>query len=131
MLASLAACFVLHFIADFLLQSNDMAIRKSQDPLVLLKHVGIHMGVFFVGGLVFFGFIGAFLVALANAAFHAVIDWNVWRAFKRWVQKKHPGMTTQEQVMMDDNARHWFFVTIGFDQLLHGLSIIIAIFLFG
>ena len=131
MLLTVAVALILHFIADFILQSNEMAIKKSQEPLVLLKHCGIHLGVFFFGFVLLHGLIGAFLIALANAALHAVIDWNVWRAYKRWVQKKYPGMTTQEQVMKDDSARHWFFVTIGFDQLLHGLSIILAIFLLG
>lgn len=131
MLLTFAVALILHFIADFILQSNEMAIKKSQEPLVLLKHCGIHLGVFFIGFVLLHGFIGAFLIALANATFHAVIDWNIWRTYKKWAAKTNPNIKSAADVMNDEKARHWFFVTIGFDQLLHGLSIILAIFLFG
>lgn len=127
MLIAVATALVLHFIADFLLQSNDMAIRKSQEVKVLLQHVGIHLVVFFVGLVVLVGPLPAILVSLTNASFHAVIDWNIWRIFKRWAASK--GLLATD-IMANDSARHWFFVTIGFDQLLHALSIIAAIALF-
>lgn len=139
---------ILHFVADFLLQPDWMAKKKSEDPLVLAQHVGIHFGVFFLGaslwGLavlkesVYWGF----GVAVVNAGLHAVIDWNVWRSYKRYAAGKQAMLEAKERQEAFAASRepaavppyrfwedHWFYVVIGADQLLHGLSLILAFLL--
>ena len=120
---------ILHFVADFVLQSREMALNKSAKKMVLLQHVGIHFVCFFIG-LLFFGLWEAFVISGINAVLHAIIDWNVWRGYKavvpRRVEKGSPLWKNDEWQFWND---HWFFLTIGADQLLHTLSILFAIWI--
>lgn len=124
MLTAIALALVLHFIADFPLQPNDMAVRKSEEVGVLFWHASVHYWLFFGAFAALHGMLVAVLFATSVAACHAVIDWNVWRLFKRWCAKYHPDIKTAADCMSNESARHWFFVTVGADQLLHGLTIV-------
>lgn len=94
-LKTIIIILVIHFIADFLLQSSWMAQNKSKNNIALLTHVGVYM--------IPFLFIG-FWYALLNAALHFIIDYNTSRlTSKLWAK----------------GEVHWFFVVIGLDQTLH------------
>jgi hypothetical protein len=86
----------LHFIADFVLQSDWMAINKSKNWGALALHC-------FVYSLTFAAFYGitfasiTFLLHFVQDAITSRINSKLWQA----------------------NRRHWFFVGIGADQLLH------------
>lgn len=84
-----------HWFADFILQSDRIAINKSSSDKVLLWHVTLY-GVCFIGfGLAF---------AAANAVLHFMTDWITSRITKKlWLAEE----------------RHWFFVVIGVDQATH------------
>jgi len=85
----------MHFIADFILQSDYVAKNKSKSNLVLLQHVLIY-------GILFY-FFGA-VYALINTILHFITDWFSSRATsKLWAEGKV----------------HWFFVVIGLDQAIH------------
>lgn len=85
----------LHIIADFVLQSDRIALAKSHDNEALAKHVAIYSLPFFWFGWQF---------VMANLAAHFVTDYITSRlTTKLWLA----------------NKRHWFFVTIGVDQGLH------------
>ena len=86
----------LHFIADFVLQSDKVAARKSRSNLVLLQHVGIYSLPFLL--------LFSPQYVLANAVLHFAVDWCSSRATSHLIQK---------------GERHWFFVVIGLDQALH------------
>jgi len=92
----------LHFIADFVLQTDEVAISKSKDNKILLLHVVIYSLPF-----LYFGW----LFALINGALHFVTDYftSRWTA-KLWAEEK----------------RHQFFVVIGFDQAIHITTLIIT-----
>ena len=113
--------FLLHFIADFLLQSHWMATRKSTDVRVLSYHIAIITGVFLAGAAPFLGWLSIPFVLL-NSSAHAAIDWNIWRLYKKSVQWREPMATAETWRHWED---HWFFVTIGADQLLHGATILL------
>lgn len=86
----------IHFVADFILQSDWMAINKSKSWKALCLHTLIY-------SLCFLPFYG---LAFASATFllHTLQDTITSRInSKLWVA----------------NQRHWFFVGIGADQLLH------------
>ena len=148
---------VLHFIADFILQSREMGKKKSSEPKWLLKHLGIQLGVMFIGLAIplFFNtmdtitaacpgcytdaqvlgtssivaLIVAFRIAFLNALIHGLIDWNIWKLYKisaylrikkeakegnfglAWIAESGKNWQYWED--------HWFYTTIGFDQLLH------------
>ena len=86
----------IHWIADFIWQSDWMAINKSTKVSALLAHVGFYsVGLFIMFGWEF---------ALINGVAHFVIDFFSSKATSYLWKKEE---------------RHWFFVTIGFDQALH------------
>lgn len=89
------ALVTFNFMADFVLQSDWMAINKSKSFLPLLVHVAIY-------DMCFWGF-GWKFAAITFAA-HFIQDALTSRLnSKLWAAEK----------------RHWFFVAVGFDQLLH------------
>lgn len=67
------AVLIVHFIADFLLQSREMGKRKSSESKYLLAHLAIQFACFALFGLKF---------AFYNALVHGIIDWNIWRIYK-------------------------------------------------
>jgi uncharacterized protein DUF3307 len=89
------ALMSVHFVADFVLQSDWMALNKSKRMDALAVHVTIYSACFLLfgwrlAGVTFFAhFVQDFITSRINA--------RLWAA----------------------NQRHWFFVAIGADQLLH------------
>lgn len=92
----------MHFVADFVLQTDKVALHKSSDNMILTFHVTIYSLPF-----LYFGWKFAVITWLA----HFVTDWITSRITKRLHQAGH---------------RHWFFVTIGCDQALHLSALFVA-----
>ena len=91
----LVLIIILHFIADFVLQSSWMAQNKSKNNLALFSHVLVYYVPFMIIG---------FWYAVLNAILHGFIDYFTSRlTSKLWEEKKI----------------HYFFVIIGLDQTLH------------
>lgn len=137
----LAYMMLIHFVADFLLQSREMGKNKSTKFLVLLQHISIQFICFVVLLTPVVGFAPAFTFALGNALIHGVIDWNIWRLYKYSVLKRlyddegndyipNVSKTGPNHSLMSDSKvwqyqeDHWFYATIGLDQLLHTVTII-------
>lgn len=94
-LQNIIALLVAHWLGDFVLQSDDMAIRKSKDNAALFSHCFVTSVVLLVFG---------WKMAVFNGVTHFMIDYVTSRVnAKLWTAKE----------------RHWFFVDIGFDQMLH------------
>lgn len=92
-----------HFVADFVLQSDKVAIAKSSDNGVLAMHVSLYTVPFFwVGLLLPLAPYIAFL--LFNWVAHFVTDYISSRATTR---------------LYKAGRRHAFFVVIGLDQAVH------------
>ena len=85
----------IHFVADFIMQSDRVALNKSRSNSILLQHVAIYGAFLLPFGLVF---------ALVNAGLHFVTDYCTSRA---------------TSALWKRNQRHWFFVVIGLDQAIH------------
>ena len=97
----------IHFVADFIMQSDRVALNKSKSNLVLLQHVAIY-GIFFLPfGLLF---------ALVNAGLHFVTDYCTSRATSK---------------LWQNNQRHWFFVVIGLDQAIHMTCLFVSYVMLG
>lgn len=119
---TIALLLFAHFIADFLLQPRWMAVNKSIKFKVLVQHCAIQGGVFLVFCLVLFNPLDALIISIMNTMLHGCIDWNIWRGYKYF--RRHEDIKTFP--WWED---HWFFVTIGADQLLHGISILFALWI--
>lgn len=86
---------VFHFIADFLLQNDKMALNKSTSLYWLGIHSIVYSIIFLYFGIQF---------ALITCGAHFIIDFVSSKATTYFWKRKE---------------RHWFFATIGWDQLLH------------
>lgn len=103
---------VAHFVGDFILQSDWMAIHKSKRWDALAFHVLAYGGVLAVVVVVVPGDSPQALWFLAaNMAAHFVQDAITSRINARlWMA----------------DQRHWFFVGIGADQLLHYVTLFVT-----
>ena len=96
-----------HFVADFICQSDYHAINKSKSNLVLGQHVLVYMSVMSI--IVGILFPINLVWCIINLIGHFVTDFCTSRLTgKLWVA----------------NQRHWFFVAIGFDQLIHYITLL-------
>ena len=93
----------LHFITDFLCQTDQMALNKSTSNKWLGIHVLTYSSLFFL----FFGW----KFALINGIGHFITDWITFRATSYLWKKEE---------------RHWFFVVIGFDQAIHMTTLLLT-----
>ena len=140
----IAVMLVGHFVADFLLQSREMGKKKSIYLDWLIEHAAIQFLVMATVTMYFVGIVTAYKIAFLNALVHGVIDWNIWKLYKlhalkkvRAVAERNLGFSDLLPEHIEHYARdyeywddHWFYVTIGTDQLLHSLTLIVLASLF-
>ena len=88
-----------HFVGDFLLQSDWMALGKSRRILPLLAHGIVYSLCFAWAGLAFV--LVTFVTHTATDAVTSRINQQLW----------------------DKQGRHWFFVGVGADQLIHAWTL--------
>ncbi len=95
-----------HFVADFLLQNDDMALNKSKSNYWLSIHVLVYSTTFLFLWTLFSpeNALGIWIWVLINYMLHWLTDYCTSRLTSYLWQKEQ---------------RHWFFVAIGFDQLVH------------
>ena len=87
-----------HFVADFFLQSDSMATKKSTSNFWLSTHCIIYS--------IPFVFVVNFKYALVNGIAHFLVDFITSRMTSYLYKKEQ---------------RHWFFTVIGLDQLIHAI----------
>lgn len=115
---------VVHFVADFLLQNNWMALNKSKKLEALTLHCLVYSLCFFpLWGWKFF---------LITFWTHWLVDFVTSRiTSKLWfIDFKKPDPVTEGDLTFCYGfaevfpvKRHWFFVAIGFDQLIHAATL--------
>lgn len=92
-----------HWLADFLLQSDEMAVNKSKSIFWLTVHVGIYTCCLVIFQNFYFMFI--------NGILHWITDFFTSKLSSYYYKK---------------NDRHNFFVAVGFDQAIHLTTLIIT-----
>lgn len=91
-----------HFVADFVLQNDWMALNKSKRLLPLAAHVAVYSA-----GLIWLGW----KFAALNGVLHFVVDYVTSRVTARLWEK---------------GQRHLFFVVIGLDQYTHQVCLFLS-----
>jgi L-lactate permease len=141
-----------HFVADFLLQDREMGKNKSEKISVLAQHVAVNVFVTTIFLVPFVGLEKALIFSSLNGLVHGFVDWNIWRSYKAYAmrkikedaqamaKKKHLTLVgkSKEEVYMEKVAflmearsnfkfweDHWFYVTMGADQFLHTVTIVV------
>lgn len=89
----------LHWIADFILQTDWMAQNKSTSNKALLIHVSVYTLPFLFIGWKF---------ALLNSVIHFCVDYITSRIAKKFY---------------NNGDIHNFFVIVGFDQTIHFITL--------
>lgn len=126
-----------HFVADFLLQSDWMATNKSKRWDALALHVTVYTAAFVpvVAWRVEQWMWASFLVLtwlthfLTDAVTSRVTSrlWFFRRVNGIFVQAPYTapqhGTELVNPWMPDIGNRHWFFVVIGLDQLIHAITL--------
>ncbi|MDP3556755.1 MAG: DUF3307 domain-containing protein [Bacteroidota bacterium] len=110
--------FVVHFLADFVFQSSQMATGKSKSIKWLSIHVGVYATVSLISFFVLANFFDSYVIAFywwaTNVVLHFVVDFVTSKiTSKYWEQ----------------NNMRLFFVMIGFDQLIHNICLMTTFFL--
>jgi len=104
-----------HWIADFVLQNEKMALNKSTSNYWLGIHVTVYTLATISSWVILFSIVGLHttllqyvLAALAIFSMHFITDYITSRITGKYYKAK---------------KNHEFFVTIGFDQWLHYVQI--------
>ena len=99
-LAMIFLLLFIHWIADFVFQTDEMAKRKSSSKKWLTLHVLVYSAFFIMFGPIY---------ALVNGLLHWCIDFFTSKA---------------SSYLYKQNRIHDFFVVVGFDQMLHAFCLI-------
>ncbi|HPX88498.1 MAG TPA: DUF3307 domain-containing protein [Methylophilaceae bacterium] len=101
--------FVKHFICDFPLQATPWMYRNkgTYGHVGGLAHSALHgLGTFVI--LIYWLGLHAWVYALTDAVIHYHIDWAK--------------MNTNRYFNLKPDNSEWFWISLGFDQLLHHLT---------
>lgn len=118
-----------HFVADFICQSDWMAQHKSKSLRALLAHVTVYTSVFL--GVVGYA---ALVWSMQSGISISVLTVDVWTfAAVTFVTHLATDAVTsritsrlwfvRSDGTIDTSKRHRFFVVIGFDQLIHAWTL--------
>ena len=99
---------LIHFLADFGLQTHEQATNKYKGGKQLFYHVGIYSLIWLIGANLFLNFENSFYFAFFTFIAHYLTDLVTSNITKPFFEKKdfHNG-----------------FLVIGFDQMLHYLQL--------
>lgn len=103
---------IIHWIADFLLQNDKMALYKSTSLKWLFIHTSVYSIVWFFCCIPILGVFNSIAFALITFLIHSLQDAITSRI------NSH---------LYKNDKRHWFFVCIGLDQVLHYIQLVITI----
>lgn len=129
-----------HFLADFVAQSDWMALNKSKDFRALWYHVGVYMVVMAAvvrlgagavhsapDGLLAWLAVNMFAHAAQDAITSRITSWLWFIPMAEFAEGREILRTTETVYLARVTpTRHWFFVMIGFDQLLHYVTLLVT-----
>jgi hypothetical protein len=146
---AVSALLLSHFIGDALLQSREMAERKSSDLYILFTHIAVVSFANLIFASIFFDSTVAIKFTLLNAIGHLLIDGLIWNAYKFSVVFKawRFWRKNKDQLIQADSSnnlkrcytsylpkfKYWkdknFYTFIVLDQMLHIACFVWALYL--
>jgi hypothetical protein len=139
----------IHWVADFVLQTDKQAKGKSKNWSDLLSHTGTYSLVWLLAGLIYLGYtfidneiqptsnlIPIILFPLITFICHTITDyftsklnsrlWNEATFWQNSFNKEKYGEAYCSK--MSGKYTHNFFVSVGFDQVLHYLQLFLTFY---
>jgi len=120
---------IIHYIADFELQNNWMALGKSKRLWPLTIHVGVYALCFVMVFGPLFGvitFITHFITDYVTSRWTS----KLWFFHMTRVDWEGPNNTMRELFEVKvPNTRHQFFCGIGLDQMIHQYTLLLTVLL--
>jgi hypothetical protein len=111
--STLLFILVIHFLADFGLQTHEQATGKSTSLKWLTYHVGVYSIIWLLAAWFYFDYFNiALIFAMTTFIFHWATDYLTSRIGKPFWEK---------------NDFHNGFVVVGFDQVLHYIQLVLTI----
>ena len=110
-MASIVYVLYLHWIADFILQSDKLARNKGHSLVALSNHILIYWTFLSLGACAAFGLKGLVFASI-NSVAHFITDFFTSKATSK---------------LYKEGKIHAFFVVVGFDQFLHTSLLILTI----
>jgi len=113
----LICLLAIHWLGDFVLQSHWMSVNKSKRLDALAIHVATYTTTLLVGSALLFSEHGIGPLALfvgANGTLHFATDFVTSQIASR---------------LWDQQREHLFFVVVGFDQLIHQVTLVATVWL--
>lgn len=105
------ALLATHWVADFVCQTHWQASNKSKNNEALSRHLASYTAILAAVSVVLFGMTGIVFAAV-NGVLHWITDYFTSRASSKLYAKQD---------------WHNFFVVIGFDQLIHQVTLAVAL----
>ena len=106
---------IIHFIADFVLQTSWQATNKSKNNIALTKHVLVYSSVWLLASMLYGqiteNYLIVFLFPLITFICHWITDYITSRVNSHLWSK---------------GETHNFFVSVGFDQVLHYVQLFLT-----
>ena len=100
---------LIHFLADFGLQTHEQATNKGNSNKWLVYHVGVYSLIWFIASFIMFDdLFKAFVFTVITFVFHFLTDYTTARVGKPFWENKD---------------LHNGFVVVGFDQVLHYIQL--------
>ncbi len=107
----LLAFVMIHWLADFALQTNDQAVNKSKSLWMLFKHVTTYSTVWFAFSYILLGWQAALAFTAITFFMHFITD----------------ALTSQfAGECFKEKDYHNGFVVVGFDQILHYVQLLVT-----
>lgn len=107
--STLLLILVVHFLADFSLQTNDQAVKKSESLEYLCYHTGAYSLIWLLASnIILNNWLYATYFAVITFVAHTLTDYITSRIGKPFWKKQD---------------LHHGFVVVGFDQMLHYLQL--------
>lgn len=114
MLYQILALLVVHWVADFVLQTDWQAKNKSKNNEALFRHVLVYTYCLTIAAPFIFStapVVTGLLWLFVNSVAHFATDWRT----SRWTSK-----------LWSEGRVHDFFVVVGFDQLIHYSTLLLS-----
>lgn len=100
---------LIHFLADFGLQTHEQSTKKSESNKWLFYHVGVYSIIWLIASYMYLGdFRQAIIFAIITFVFHYTTDFITSRISKPFFKSGN---------------FHDGFVVVGFDQVLHYIQL--------